>query len=339
MVDKKRGPFGRTGDGRVLPCQCSGCCGREWNEFPDTIEGRIYTDAGTAAFSYKVTMYKDRKNSVTCTCGQKVGVISYSSQSIKILTDSWPDLSNENCCVSFGIQGNCSDGVSTSIPLQPGASGFPPYPEPLPFGECYWVLSVRWTGGDPLFYAWDITPSEYNENPVVLSSCNPIAFDGGAGGTLFAPACILGLSGGLGGVSFEVKEDGITAPSEPSEPCKFLCCAIDDSALWANLTSSCPELNGQSIELTYGNNSWTGEIVIGTCEKLTITVLQHERYSEDETCPLTVMVSSTQGGVCFTENQNLGSAPACPPWSASGTLPESCGCICGGHTLSIEITE
>jgi hypothetical protein len=338
MTDKKRGPFGRTGDGRSLQCQCSGCCGREWDDFPDTIEFRI-SSVGlvTRPFDFKGTMYKQPKNSMTCTCGNAVGVISYSSQLVKILTDTWPDDDSEACCVIIGIQGSCSDGRSISWQPPPNIEISPPYDPPLPFGECGWGVYFTWTGGDALAVWGDVTPVDQNPSPMKLASCDPIELEGGFGNSDTVPACILGNSIAPG-IYFEIKEAGVSS-GDPAEPCRYLCWATLDSTLYATLTSSCEELDGQVVELRYGNLAWSGDITVGKCERYTITVLQYDRYTEEDTCPLTITVQSVGGPVCFTDTQNLGTAPAPPPWGAGGTIAAACGCRCGDHTIDIDITE
>lgn len=338
MTDIKRGPFGRKGDGRSLACQCSGCCDREWEDFPDTIEFRIATTGlVTRPFNYKGLMYKDRKNQFPCTCGNAVGIISYSSPLIKILDDTWPEDDSETCCLVISIQGACSSGQGPTFDPIPGNQVFPPYDPPLAFGECGWVVGFTWTGGDALGVSIDVTPNEQNPG-IHLASCDPIEVEGPLGGIELVPACILGNSINPD-LEWEIKEAGV-AGGDTAEPCKFLCWATLDDTLYATLTSSCEELDGQVVELRHGNQAWSGDITVGTCERYTIIVLQHERREESETCPLFITVkSSNDGAECIYDLQNLGLAPAPPSWGAGGTIAAVCGCKCGGHTIDIDITE
>jgi hypothetical protein len=284
-------------------------------------------------------MYKERKNQLTCTCGQTVGVISYSSQLIKILTDTWPEDDSEACCLIIGLQGSCSNGSTGPVwEPPPNVEVIPPYDPPLPFGECGWALYLTWTGGDGLGVGIDITPVDQNPGFLKLADCNPIELEGNVGGSELVAACILG-NGINPDLEFEIKEAGITTMADDAEPCKFLCWETLDPTLYATLTSSCEELDGQVVELRFGNSAWVGDITVGTCERYTIIVQQYERYGESETCPLSILVKSANGGHdCVNDLQNLGSAPAPPPWSGGGNIAAVCGCKCGDHTIDIDIT-
>jgi hypothetical protein len=214
----------------------------------------------------------------------------------------------------------------------------PPYDPPLPFGECGWSLYINWTGGDVLGVTIDVTDNEQNESGIQISSCDPIALDGSLGGSEFSPACILGNSVAPR-YDFEIKEAGVAA-GDPAEACRYLCWATLEDTLYATLTSSCEELDGQVVELRFGNDVWSGDITVGTCERYTISVGQEQRYSETDTCPLSIIVRSTASGtLCVYDIQNLGTAPAPPPWGAGGTIAAACGCKCGDHTIDIDITE
>lgn len=347
-----RGIFGRVGDGRNLSCLCHGCCGRDWVDFPDTINGRIYSDwlGGDGPFSYTGLLYKDPPSSRTCTCGKTVGVISYSSQYWSVHTSTWPEDDSESCCVAISIQGTCSNGTEPYIPpgelpdTGPGVGGAWP---PLPFGECGWTVGATWTGGDPLAaFDVDITPVPENTNPFHLISCDPIAWEGGLDGFMSMPACILGRSGGIFGM--EIREDALTGTGTAATACKFLCCETLDDTLFATIESDCPaiqalyESGSVVIELRKGNKSWVGELIVGACEVLRIAVYQTERQAEADDCGLQITVDAV-GKILFTANclnnsQELGSAPACPPWSVAGTIAEGCGCSCGGYSISIDIT-
>lgn len=337
MSNITRGPFGRTGDGRTNSCQCHGCCGREWEDFPDTIEFRISSiGLVTRPFDYRGTMYKEPKGLLRCSCTNLVGIIYYRSQLIKILDDTWPEDDSETCCVTISLQGSCSNGEAPTFDLPPGES-FPPYDPPLAFGECGWVLGFTWTGGDPLGTAVDVTPNEQNDYPYQLQSCDPIELTGELGGSEFSPACILGNSIAPR-FSYEVMEAGV-AGGDPAEPCKFLCWATLSDTLYATLESSCSELDGQVVTLRFGNQSWTGDITVGRCERYIIIVSQHERRGSTETCPLVITVKTAGGPDCMIDLQNLGTAPAPPPWGGGGTIASACGCKCGDHTIDIDITE
>lgn len=345
-----RGIFGRVGDGRNLSCLCHGCCSRDWEEFPETINGRIHSDylGGDGPFSYTGLLYKDPPSSRTCTCGNTIGIISYSSQYWSVHTSTWPEDDSESCCVAISIQGTCSNGTEPYIPpgegpdTGPGVGGAWP---PLPFGECTWAIGVTWIGGDAIAaFGQDITPVPENTNLFKLISCNPIAWEGGLNDEGL-PACIDGRSGGVFGI--EIKEEALSGTGTAATACKFLCCETLDDTLWATVESDCPAIQAlyatedNVIPLKGGNKSWTGELVIGPCESLRISVFQTERSEETDECVLQITVDAigkTQTtSICLNVNQNLGNAPACPPWSASGTIAEGCGCSCGGYSISVEI--
>jgi hypothetical protein len=340
MVDKKRGPFGRTGDGRVLPCQCSGCCGKEWEEFPDTIEARIYTTFTGENFDWKGPMYKNPKGRAQCTCGNTVGIISYSTHMWKILTDQWPADDSEVCCLKIALQGSCSSGQGPTFDLPPGIEIIPAYDPPLPFGECGWALSLTWNGGDNLAVGIDVTPSAQNPSLQQLASCDPIELTGEFGGSEIVAACILGRAGTEGpDVHIEIKEDGVGGDefTLPAVPCKFLCWETFKRTLHAVLDSSCPEIDGLELDLEYGNDAWVGEVAINNCDVIRVAVGQYWRDYEAEPCPVTIIVSIK--GDCVQEIIGGGSAPFPPPWSASGTITEACSCLCVGDTISVEIME
>jgi hypothetical protein len=341
-------PFFGTTSINPEPCctedpGCSGCCGRDWDELPETLEFRI-SSIGLVSrpFNFTGTMYKlpyQPDGCRQCIVPQKT--LQYQSQLIKVLTDQFPGGLNgssgdsETCCVQVALVASCSDGETVSIEPPAGTEIIPPYDPPLAAGECFWGLHVRWTGGDRLSTWSDVTPAAQNESTFQLSSCNPIELDWAAGTSEGMPACILGNSIAPG-YSLEIKESGVGA-GDPAEACRYLCCAVLTEVLYAEIESDCAELHDKVVELRFGNESWSGEIILADCEGYKIVVTQHERYAELDTCPLIIEVFSLKRGRCFTSTQDLGTAPACPPWSASGTIAAACGAICGGQSISITI--
>ena len=152
-----RGPFGRSTDGRAPVCTCHGCCGRDFDDFPDEIYVRILWSGNPGTIDLKTTMFRVTGVDTLCSCGSgKQGAIVYQSNKIQFIDGGWPNTTDETCCVDFNLVGTCSeDGIGGSYNIVPGG--------------CFWSFSANWSGGDNETQSIDVTPDSDNPSAYQLN--------------------------------------------------------------------------------------------------------------------------------------------------------------------------
>jgi len=346
----KRGPFGLTTGERVLSCQCSGCCGMEMEEWPEELWATVTSTSALVADPVDaiVKLHKSTVHLVTCSsCGEAgAQVITYRSDRIEtIYSDNYPSEDSESCCLSFELTGSCHSGAETTFPVEPSGT------VTLSHGECRWILTVFWSGGDPLNLVEDVTSDVNNPNyPEYVFDCGTKGLLGEFGGIEHVPACILGASAGLGGYRITITED----QPEGSEalPCPYACCPETPAVIYGTVTSSCPAMDGLVFRLeNVGGDVWSSiSSPLGCCDSecgvLVLSLLRDivrinpassaEHAGE---CTYTMILEGEGSRLCVSKF--IWTTPECLPQTISGlwSTGGSCSCCDTGDSFSVEFTN
>lgn len=319
--------FGRVGDGRQNYCDCSGCCGTPFTDFPEEIYVRIAeASSGT---NVKTTMYRNFRPGGECSCGGgQSRVINYTSRKVIFIDAGWPESTDETCCVVVSLSGECSlSGTGGSYNIEPGA--------------CYWTLSVSWSGGESLSLSVDVTPDADNPNVYQLAGCDSLEITALLGTDVIYPACIAAAGGFV--YTVQISESAIAAGTD-ALPCTYTCCQDMPDTLYGTISApSCPEIDGAVITLNaIGGDVWEGTLEQGCCIQCgSITFFLFLGLHVADANPCIHSMSAESDGLGCTGSLLTGSltAPACPPFTLSVADFECTTCCVGGTSMTVTITE
>lgn len=337
----KRSLFGRTGDGKAKVCTCHGCCGMDWEDFPDTMYARLQSDwtiiSPEPPVDIYVIMYKAPKVGNKCDCGRSESIISYHSLLFNFIDNGYPADTNTTCCAQVSLSASCAE------------PWFEGYDYEIDEGGCYWSAAINWSGGESLVVVDDVTTDPDNPNPPESGrvGCNSLSGFVVMGGFGQIPACVENADS-AGGVLVTFST-GTPGGGAEADPCHYECCPDLGDTLYATLDiPDCPLLDGKVVSL-YRK---VGLIWIGTfgscceeCGEYTIYFNAGLNYYPPPLAEcisaITIQKSSPETGTCFSDFISVPEETLCPPHTFTGSLLTGSGCnqCCPtSSSVTVEIT-
>lgn len=325
-------------------CTCHGCCGEEWEDFPDVlylhVDGTGNLVFGVPDVNVYVVMHKQAKRTMLCDCGGYQDTFSYVSDLINYLDNGLS--TDETCCVQFSLIFGCWDPSGD-------------YEYDLEPGECFYAMGVDWSVGDGLTAIDDITPSPNNPtNPLSgrMTGCTTLEGFNSFAGTGQVPACLHGAGTVTTTVS-RTNSFGVPLAS----PCPYDCCQDISDTLYATINSpACPKFHGVVVTLIRQSGlHWVGTFTPngdGTecCNcglwQITFNTATWGVDPPDTICTMEIRMERIDppSDICFAKVEIEHSNVFCPPvtfsyaWGSTGSPTGCFECCDEDSSMSIEVT-